>query len=183
MDDVVIGGVGAAVRKSIGQLRQRFLFRKWKSNQVEMCGSRISQDGNSKEIFFTLSTYALRIRKVSVPARARSEEKATEAVVTSLQACDGADFAFQVNMSQHSMSDPRVRDCRHANNVVRRAVQHHDFGIRILPNPLRQLRWVLHSDAAFQNCRGGNSQAEYVMPATDDRVAQGEMAPWSLLVK
>ena len=65
--------------------------------------------------------------------------------------------------------------------LVRRAVQHHDLGNRTLPNPLKQLRLVLHSDAAFQSARGGVLQAGCVVATTDDRLAQREMAPWSLL--
>ena len=68
----------------------------------------------------------------------------------------------------HAKSDPRVRDCRHANNGVRRAAKHHDLGIRILPIPLKQLRFRA-------------SQAGHVVAATDDCLAQGDMAPWSLL--
>ena len=88
-------------------------------------------------------------------------------------------LAVQVNISQQDMSEPRGRDCRNANHVVKRAVQHH-VGIRILPIPERQLRLVLLSDAALQNARGRASQGGYVVAATDDMLAHGEMAPWSL---
>ena len=92
------------------------------------------------------------------------------AEIKSLRECNDAlqwldkesrpDLAVQVNMSQQAMSHPRVRDCRNANNVVKRAVQHHGLDIRILPIPLKQLRLVLHSDAAL--------------------LAHGGRAPWSL---
>ena len=97
---------------------------------------------------------------MTLRARAKREEEAAETEIESLRECNGAlqwltkenrpDLAVQVNMSQQAMSDPRVRDCRHANNVVQ-----HDLGIRVLPIPLKQIRLVLHSDAAFQNARGG----------------------------
>ena len=105
------------------------------------------------------STCALRIKKVPVRVRAPPEDKATEADTKPLRECCGAlqwlakesrpDLAVQVNMSQQAMSYPRVRDSRRANDVVRRAIQHHDLGTRFLPIPLKQLRLVLHSDAAF----------------------------------
>ena len=97
--------------------------------------------------------------------------------IESLRECTGAlqwlaresrpDLAVQVNMSQH----PGVRVCRRANNVVSRAVPHHGLGIRILPIPSKQLRLVLHSDAAFQNARGGASQSGHVVASTDDGLA------------
>ena len=88
--NVVTGGVGAAFRMSIDQLRRRFTFRKWKTNNGEFFGGMISQDGNSKDIFLTQSTNALRIRKLTVRARAQLKEKATEAEVKSLRECNGA---------------------------------------------------------------------------------------------
>ena len=51
--DVVTGGVGAAFWKSTDKLRQRFPVRKWKRNNGEICGSIISQDRNSRDIFMT----------------------------------------------------------------------------------------------------------------------------------
>ena len=40
----------------------------------------------------------------------------------------------------------------------------------------------MHSDAAFQNAQGGASQAGYIISMTDDRLAKGELAPWSPLI-
>ena len=64
------------------------------------------------------------------------------------------DLAVQVSLSQQALSDPRVRHCRQANAMVRRAKQHHDLSWRFLPIPLENLRLVMHSDAAFQNAQG-----------------------------
>ena len=47
---------------------------------------------------------------------------------------------------------------------------------------LEKLRLVMHSDAAFQNAQGGASQAGYIISVTDDRLAKGELAPWSPLI-
>ena len=40
----------------------------------------------------------------------------------------------------------------------------------------------MHSDAAFQNAQGEASQAGYIIWVTDDRLAKGELAPWSPLI-
>ena len=53
---------------------------------------------------------------------------------------------------------------------------------RFLPIPLKNLRLVMHSDAAFQNAQGGASQAGYIFSVTDHRLAKGELAPWSPLI-
>ena len=66
--------------------------------------------------------------------------------------------------------------------MVRRARQHHELMWRFLPVPLENLRLVTHTDAAFQNARGGASQAGYIIAETDDRLARGELAPWSPLI-
>ena len=76
-----------------------------------------------------------KINKVTVRARAQPEDKATPAEIRSLRECNGAvqwvakesrpDLAVQVSLSQQALSDPRVRHCRQANAMVRRAKQHH----------------------------------------------------------
>ena len=50
VDDLLLGGCGTAYRHTVNALRSRFPFRKWKRNQGEFCGSRISQDVLTKEI-------------------------------------------------------------------------------------------------------------------------------------
>ena len=65
--------------------------------------------------------------------------------------------------------------------MVRRARQHHELMWRFLQVPLENLRLVMHTDAAFQNAQGGASQAGYIIAVTDDRLAKGELAPWSPL--
>ena len=79
VDDLLLGGCGTAYRQTINALRSRFPFRKWKRNQGEFCGSRISQDVLTKEITVSQSTFALKINKVTVRARAQPEDKATPA--------------------------------------------------------------------------------------------------------
>ena len=131
VDDLLLGGCGTAYRQTVDAPRPRFPLRKWKRNQGELCGSRISQDVLTKEITVSQSTYALKINKVTVRVRAQPEDKATTAEVRSLRDCNGAvqwlakesrpDLAVQVSLSQQALSDPRVRHCRQANVMVRRA--------------------------------------------------------------
>ena len=185
VDDPLLGGCGTAYRQTVNALRSRFPFRKWKRNQGEFCGSLISQDVLTKEITVSQSTYALKINKVTVRARAQPEDKATTAEVRSLRECNGAvqwlakesrpDLAVQVSLSQQALSDPRVRHCRQANAMVRRARQHHELMWRFLPVPLENLRLVMHTDAAFQNAQVGASQAGYIIAVTDDRLARGRI--------
>ena len=78
VDDLLLDGCGTTFRQTVNALRSRFPFRKWKRNQVEFCGSRISQDVLTKEVTVSQSTYALKINKVNVRARAQPEEKATQ---------------------------------------------------------------------------------------------------------
>ena len=89
MDDLLLGGCGAAYRQTVNALRSRFPFRKWKRNQGEFCGSYVSQDVLTKEITVSQSTYALKINKVTVRARAQPEDKATLAEIRNLRECNG----------------------------------------------------------------------------------------------
>ena len=128
---LLLGGCGTAYRQTVNTQRSRFPLRKWKRNQGEFCGSRISQDVLTKEITVSQSTYALKINKVTVRVRAQPEDKATTAEERSLRECNGAverlakesgpDLAVQVSLSQQALTDPRVRHCRQANVMVRRA--------------------------------------------------------------
>ena len=70
VDDLLLGGCGTAYRQTINAPRSRFPFRKRKRNQGEFCGSHVSQDVLTKEITVSQSTYALKINKVTVRARA-----------------------------------------------------------------------------------------------------------------
>ena len=62
-----------------------FNFTRWKRNQGEFCGSHVSQDFLTKEITLSQCTYALKINKVTVRARAQPEDKATPADIRSLR--------------------------------------------------------------------------------------------------
>ena len=131
----------------------------------------MSQDVLTKEITVSQSTFALKINKVNVRARAQPEDKATTAEVRSPRECNGAvqwlakvsrpDLAVQVSLSQQALSDPRVRHCPQANAMVRRARQHHELMCRYLPVPLENLRLLMHTDAAFQTAQGRASQARW----------------------
>ena len=137
VDDLLLGDCGTAYRQTVNAVRSRFPFRKWKRNQGEFCGSHVSQDVLTKEITVSQSTYALKINKVTVRARAQPEDKATPAEIRSLRECNGAvqwlakesrpDLAVQVSLSQQALNDPRVRHCQQANATVRRAKQHHEL--------------------------------------------------------
>ena len=74
VDDMLPGGRGTAYRQTVNALRSRFPFRKWK-NQREFCGSLISQDFITKEITVSQITYALKVNKVTVRARARQRKR------------------------------------------------------------------------------------------------------------
>ena len=42
VDELLLGGCDTAYRQTVNALRSRFPFRKWKRNQGEFCGGRIS---------------------------------------------------------------------------------------------------------------------------------------------
>ena len=131
-----------------------------------------------------LSTYALKMNKVTDRARAQPDDRATTAEVRSLRECNRAVQTLakearscRAACSQQALSDPRVRHCRQANAMVRRARQHHELVWRFLPVPLDGLRLLMHTNASFQDARGVASQAGYIIVVTDDRLAKGELAP------
>ena len=184
MDDLLLGGCGTAYRQTVNALRSRFPFRKWKRNQGEFCGSHVSQDVLNKEITVSQSTYALKINKARRQNNAgrNSESSGMQWGSSVVGQGEQAGSCCTGDLSQQALSDPRVRHCRQANAMVRRARQHHDLSWRFLSIPLENLRLVMHSDAAFQNAQGGASKAGYIISVTDDRLAKGELAPWSPLI-
>ena len=96
LDDLLLGGRGAAYRQTVNALLSRFPFRKCKRNQGEFCGSLISHDVLTREITVSQSIYALTINKLTVRARAQPEDKATTAEVRSLLECNGGPLAGQM---------------------------------------------------------------------------------------
>ena len=88
------------------------------------------------------------------------------------------DFAVQTSLAQQSFPQPTVGKCRDTNAMVRRALQFHDLEWVIKSVPMDELRIVQHSDAAFQNAKGGASQAGYVIGLTTEALRHGETAPW-----
>ena len=54
-------------------------------------------------------------------------------------------------MSPLALSDPEVKNCKKANNMIRREKQHHDMVLRSLPITVMDIRLVLRTNAAFQN--------------------------------
>jgi hypothetical protein len=189
VDDILCGGRGALFDESIKKLRATFPFRKWKIGEGEFCGSSLRQDPETFDIHISQSKYALeQLPKVVVRPRAAPEEPATPAEIASMRKTCGAgqwlckesrpDLAVQTSLAQQSFPQPTVGECRDANSMVRRARQFHDLEWVIKSVPIDDLRIVQHSDAAFQNAKGGASQAGYVVGLTTDALRQGETAPW-----
>ena len=112
--------------------------------------------------------------------------------IKSLRGCNGAlqwltkesrpDLAVQANMSQQALSDPRVKNYKEANNIVRRAKQLHRMVVRIMSILLEDIGLVMHTDDAFQTAHGGASLASYLITVRTDQMAEGQMAKWRPLV-
>ncbi|CAE8643680.1 unnamed protein product, partial [Polarella glacialis] len=91
------------------------------------------------------------------------------------------DLSSQVSFGQQMFPSPTLGQVRATSHLVRRAKQFKDLEWTILPIPLDKLRLSLHTDASFQNAVKGGTQAGYIVGVTDDKLARGELAPWSPL--
>ena len=142
--------------------------------------SRISLDVLTKEITVSQSTYALKINTVTVRARAQPEDKVTPAEIRGLRECNvqwlakesRPDLAVQVSLSQQTLRDPRVRHCRQANAMVRRAKTTPRFVLAFSSNTIGKVTAGDAFRCGFSKCSRGASQADCIISVTDDRLAK-----------
>eukprot|EP00959_Pyramimonas_sp_CCMP1952_P361025 7560940-Pyramimonas_sp.AAC.1 len=80
------------------------------------------------------------------------------------------------------MPRPTVGDVRHGNTIVRRAKQFSNLAWKIKAISIDRLRVIMHADAFNQNASKSGTPAGCVIAATDERMLQNELSPWSPLV-
>ena len=175
---------------ALNRLRNRFPYRKWRVTEGEFCGAHYRQDPKSMAIHMSQQSFAQKLKPAYMPARRRSQRSAAldSKEISVLRAINGSlnwlssqsrpDLAAQTSLSQQSMSNPTIHNLCEVNNVIRRAKQHDDLTICFQPIPMKSLRLVCHSDAAWANV-GVYTQAGYVIGFTDDKLDQGNLSAWT----
>ena len=191
VDDCATGGEGPIYEKALALLRSKFEFRKWRAGDGDFCGSRYTQDAQSKEITMNQTAFLDKLKPLHFN-RTRLKEKdspLTEKEISCLRAINGSlnwlatqtrpDLATQVSFSQQSFPTPTVSDAISANNAIRRARQHSDMSIVFRKIDISSLAVVCHSDAAYANAKGGATQAGFVIGCCDKSLDQGETSCWT----
>ena len=191
VDDCATGGEGPVYEKALALLRSKFEFRKWRTGDGDFCGSRYTQDEQSKEITMNQTAFLDKLKPLHFN-RTRLKEKdspLTDKEISCLRAINGSlnwlstqtrpDLATQVSFSQQSFPTPTVSDAVSANNAIRRARQHSDMSIVFRKIEISSLAVVCHSDAAYANAKGGATQAGFVIGCCDKSLDQGETSHWT----
>ena len=185
VDDSASGGRGKRWSVAIDKFRERFPFRKWQVGEGEFTGSQLRQltDGT---IIQSQEAYADKITKCKTRRKAENHGPALPSEVSSFlsssQQCNWLatqsrpDLSCQVSTCQQCMPSPTVGQVRAVNSVVRRAKQNKDLDIVFQPIPAHKLRFILHTDYSSKG------QGGYIIGATDPRMEQGNVAPWSPLI-
>eukprot|EP00435_Cladocopium_sp_Y103_P012259 s60_g3.t1 len=190
VDDTATAGDGPEYQQALAQLRRRFPYRKWRVREGEFCGAHYKQNDDDMSIMMTQEGFAEGLKPAYIPTARRSHRTATlnSKEVSVLRAINGSlnwlagqtrpDLSSQTSLSQQAFPAPTVHHLCEANNVIRRAKQHKELGIRFLPIEPSKLRLVCHADAAFANV-GAYTQAGYVIGFTTDTLDTGEPSPWT----
>ena len=67
VDDTITGGQGSKYEAAIAQLRNRFPYRKWRTQQGEFCGVHYSQNQSTVEIQMSQQHFADNLRPAYLP--------------------------------------------------------------------------------------------------------------------
>ena len=137
----------------------------------------------------TMRGFAEDIRPAHVPSARRSSRTATldKKEITVLRAINGSlnwlasqsrpDLSAPTSLSEQSFPNPTVHHLCEANNVVRRAKQHSDLGVKFVPIDPEKLTLVCHSDAAWANA-GDFTQAGFIIGFAYADLDKGLESSW-----
>ena len=191
VDDTAVGGSGPHFERAIQALKKRFPYRKWRCGEGEFCGSYYVQCPKSHEISMSQQMFADKLRPVSIPKNAKSDDALSHNQIRMLRAINGSlnwlasqsrpDLSVQTSMSQQAFPNPKIQNLREANQAIRRAKQHRGLKIKFSPIPRDELMVCCHSDAAFANV-GTHTQAGYIIGFSQKSLHDGALTNWTPVV-
>jgi hypothetical protein len=188
VDDLLCAGDGDYFFERLRTLHSRFDVGSFRVGEGEFLGSHLRQDMTTGTIEVSQSHYVEGMVPIRVSPAANEETAATPEQISAFRALLGelgwlskqtrGDLSVQVSFGQQSLPEPKVKDLRRANNALRRAKQHSELGLRYAPIPIKELAYVMHSDASLANIKKTATQGGYVIGATHRKLLANQTAPW-----
>ena len=142
-------------RKRFGECARDFLFRKWDNGGGELTGSMLEQRLDTPFVQSQYK-YAKDIKAAKKSRNAKRDDCATPLEIHNHLSANSQrnwlagqtvpDLNCQISLAQQCMPMPTVGQIRQANQWVRCSRQFADLHLKFLSIPLRDLRFVEHTD-------------------------------------
>ena len=176
VDDGLCGG-DEYFNQQISKLEAKFPFGSKKTGQFTFTGVDISQQPD-QSIIMSQSKYVSKIEPIHLNANRRtcltepvtSEEKhSLRALIGSLQYAatnTRPDLSSRLSYLQSEINRATVQTLHDANRVLHEAKRYKDTHIRIQPIPIKDLRFLMFSDASFASAKSPESHTGVIIMAT-----------------
>ena len=198
VDDMLVGVEKAdpAVERFIQELKKRFDFGKWQELQVgkpiHYCGGRISLRSDGA-IVLDFEEYLKKVMPITLSKGRDPEDRMTAAEVSKARGLLGAlqwpatqacpHLNASVSLLAADIRDGKVKVIQELNKTLRFAKQAVDLQVvmkRVI-HDLKDLCFIVFSDAAFGVRSDGASQGGFIVVLTSARALQGEAVEYNIL--
>lgn len=187
-----LGGGDQYFEEQISKLEAKFPFGSKKVGQFTFTGVEMNQQAD-KSIIMSQSKYVSKIEPIHMNASRRtcltdevtSEERhSLRALVGSLQYASintRPDLSSRLSYIQSEINKATVQTLHDANRVLHEAKRYKDTCIRIQPIPIKDLRFLLFSDASFASAKSPESHTGMIILATHRDISENYQCPVSPL--
>ena len=191
VDDGLCGG-DQFFDQQIAKLEAKFPFGSKKTGQFTFTGVDIDQNPD-KSIVMSQGKYISKIEPIHMSANRRtcltepvtSEEKhGLRALIGSLQYAainTRPDLSSRLSYLQSEINKATVQTLHDANRVLHEAKRYKDTHIRIQPIPIKDLRFLMFSDASFASAKSPESHTGMIILATHKDIMENYQCPVSPL--
>ena len=189
VDDGLCGG-DQFFDQQIAKLEAKFPFGSKKSGQFTFTGVDIDQKLD-KNIAMSQGKYISTIEQIHMNANRRtcltepvtSEEKhSLRALIGSLQYAaisTRPDLSSRLSYLQSEINKATVQTLHDANRVLHEAKRYKDTHSRIQPIPIKDLRFLMFSDASFASVKSPESHTGMIILATHKDIMENNQCPVS----
>ena len=195
-DDLISGG-DEQHWKRMEQLKQQYKFGKWEYNKGRFCGKDIVRNKDSSVSISQEYYTELKCKsRIHIPKGFEDDQLCTPDQVRELRSHVGTlswlaketrvDIAGSVALLMQCFPNPRIKDLKTCNKILKDALKHKDILIHLQPIDPQRLSVLVTSDAAWGNAvdEKGNmekSQAGFIVMACDREILQGKESGFSIL--
>ena len=187
VDDLLLIGERQLCQRLRQELSRRFPVDDWELQKFEYIGSYIEVEDNGVKVSQT--SYAeTRLFEVETLPEQRDEDPASEEQKADNRSLVGAlswlagqsrpDLQTGVSMAQQLQKEPSVADIKFSNQLARRALQHRDQGVWLLPVDLENAVLLAYHDAAWSNAPQDPDDPHYMLTIEEDLRGRIDVGPY-----